>query len=203
MLLSKICVKLTTPDSVRQAAFAKAKSIKRRLDAGEDFAAVAKQYSEDPNAANGGDLGFISKGTLNELKFEEAVFSLNVGQTSDIIESRLGFHIVNIVAKKDQMVHVRQIFVSVTPPEAAMQRSMALLDSVRTAAKTPADFADAVRRLSTDAQIECAQRPRRAGCRCSPCPRPPAPRSTACPWAALQRPSAKATKSPCTGSTTG
>ncbi len=152
VLLSKIAVKIGTPDSVRQAAFAKAKSIKHRLDAGEDFAAVAKQYSEDPNAASGGDLGFITKGTLNELKFEEAVFSLNVGQTSDIIESRLGFHIVNIVAKKDQMVHVRQIFVSVAPPEAAIQRAMAQLDSVRTAAKTPTDFADAARRLSTDAQ---------------------------------------------------
>ncbi len=152
VLLSKIAVKLGTPDSVRQAAFAKAKSIKRHLDAGEDFAAVAKQYSEDPNAAGGGDLGFITKGTLNELKFEEAVFSLNVGQTSDIIESRLGFHIVNVMAKKDQTVHVRQIFVSVTPPEAAIQRAMAQLDSVRTAAKTPADFADAVRCFSTDAQ---------------------------------------------------
>jgi peptidyl-prolyl cis-trans isomerase SurA len=152
VLLYKITVRLVTPDSLRQAAFAKAKSIKRHLDAGEDFAAVAKQYSEDPNAASGGDLGFISKGTLSELKFEEAVFSLNVGQTSDIIESRLGFHIVNIVAKKDQTVHVRQIFVSLTPPEAAVNRCMALLDSVRTSAKTKADFADAVHKFSTDAQ---------------------------------------------------
>jgi peptidyl-prolyl cis-trans isomerase SurA len=152
VLLSKIVFKLTTPDSLRQAAFSKAKSIKRRLDEGGDFAAVAKQYSEDPNAENGGDLGFIGKGTLSELKFEEAVFSLNVGQTSDIIESRLGFHIVNIVAKKDQMVHVRQIFVSLTPPEATVRKCMALLDSVRIAAKTQADFTDAVRRFSADAQ---------------------------------------------------
>lgn len=152
VLLSKIVMKLTTPDSLRQAAFAKAKNIKKHLDAGEDFTAVAKQYSEDPNAAAGGDLGFISKGTLSELKFEEAVFSLGVGQTSDIIESRLGFHIVNIIAKKDQMVHVRQIFVSLTPPEAAVGKCMALLDSVRISAKTSADFADAVRRFSTDAQ---------------------------------------------------
>lgn len=152
VLLSKIVLKLTTPDSLRQAAFSKAKSIKRRLDEGADFVAVAKQFSEDPNAENGGDLGFVGKGTLSELKFEETVFSLNVGQTSDIIESRLGFHIVNIVAKKDQMVHVRQIFVSLTPPEAAVKRSMALLDSVRASAKTQADFTDAVRRLSTDPQ---------------------------------------------------
>ncbi len=152
VLLSKIVMKLTTPDSMRQTAYAKAKNVKKHLDAGEDFTAVAKQYSEDPNAASGGDLGFISKGSLSELKFEEVVFSLSVGQTSDIVESRLGFHIVNVIAKKDQMVHVRQIFISLTPSEADINRSMALLDSVRTAAKTPADFADAVRRYSTDVQ---------------------------------------------------
>jgi len=154
VLLSKVVLRLTTPDSLRQSAYAKAKNIKRRLDEGGDFAAIAKQFSEDPNAENGGDLGFIGKGTLSELKFEEAVFSLNVGQTSDIIESRLGFHIVNVLEKKDQKVHIRQIFVSLTPPEAEVRARMALLDSVRLAAKTRADFIDAVKKFSTDPQTK-------------------------------------------------
>jgi peptidyl-prolyl cis-trans isomerase SurA len=154
VLLSKIAVQLKPADSLRQVAYTKINSIKHRLDNGEDFAALAKQYSEDPSAENGGDLGFIKKGTLNELKFEEMVFSLNVGQVSDVFESRLGFHIVMTVAKKDQMVHVRQIFVTVFPPQAAIDRVMAQLDSVRSHAASQDDFIDAVRKYSTDNQTK-------------------------------------------------
>lgn len=153
-LLYKLAVQLKPADSVRQVAYAKIMNIKRRLDNGEEFAALAKQYSEDPSAENGGDLGFINKGTLNELRFEEMVFSLNIGQVSDVFESRLGFHIALAVAKKDQMVRVRQIFVAVSPPQAAIDRVMSLLDSVRTHASAPTDFTDAVKKFSTDNQTK-------------------------------------------------
>jgi peptidyl-prolyl cis-trans isomerase SurA len=152
VLLSKIMVKLTPPDSLRQAAYAKITGIKRRLDKGENFGAVARQYSEDPSAADSGDLGFIAKGTLSELKFEETAFSLGIGQIIDVFESRLGFHIVQVVAKKDQMVHVRQIFVRVTPPEAVIARVMGQLDSVRANVQSSDEFSAAVRLLSTDAE---------------------------------------------------
>lgn len=154
VLLYKLAMQLKPADSIRQIAFAKIMSIKHRLDNGEDFAALAKQYSEDPSAENGGDLGFISKGTLNELRFEETVFSLNIGQVSDVFESRLGFHIAMVVAKKDQNVHVRQIFVAVSPPKAATDRVNALLDSIRTHAAALSDFTDAVKKFSTDNQTK-------------------------------------------------
>jgi peptidyl-prolyl cis-trans isomerase SurA len=154
VLLSKIAILLKPADSLRQTAFAKITSIKRKLDNGEDFAALAKQYSEDPSAENGGDLGFIKKGTLNELRFEEMVFSLDVGRISDVFESRLGFHIVLTIAKKDQMVHVRQIFVSVSPPKAALDRATALLDSIRSYCSSPADFVDAAKKISSDNQTK-------------------------------------------------
>jgi len=152
--LYKLAVLLKPADSIRQIAYGKIMNIKRKLDNGEDFAALAKQYSEDPSADNGGDIGFVSKGTLNEIKFEEMAFSLNIGQISDVFESRLGFHIAMAVAKKDQMVHVRQIFVAVSPSRAAADRVMALLDSVRTHAVTLDDFADAVKKFSTDNQTK-------------------------------------------------
>jgi peptidyl-prolyl cis-trans isomerase SurA len=154
VLLYKIVMQLKPADSLRQTAYAKIMTIKRRLDNGEEFASLAKQYSEDPSAENGGDLGFISKGTLNELRFEEMVFSLNVGQVSDVFESRLGFHIAIAVARKDQEVHVRQIFVAVSPPQASIDRAMAQLDSVRIHAVSQADFAGAVKRFSTDNQTK-------------------------------------------------
>ncbi len=154
VLMSKLSVNLKPADTLRQIAYAKITNIKRRLDNGEDFATLAKQFSEDPSAASGGDLGFIKKGTLSELKFEEMVFSLNVGQISDVFESRLGFHIVTVVAKKDQMVDVRQIFVQVSPPQSAVDKTMALLDSIGTHVTTADGFSDAVKKYSTDIQTK-------------------------------------------------
>jgi peptidyl-prolyl cis-trans isomerase SurA len=149
---SKLVVHVAASDSMRQTAFAKISGIKQRLDKGEDFAKLAQQYSDDPNAENGGDLGFVKKGTLSELAFEERAFSLNPGQTSDIFQTRLGFHIVSVIAKQDQMTHVRQIFVKVTPAEESMQKIMARLDSIKTHCPEQKDFAAAVREWSTDDQ---------------------------------------------------
>jgi len=152
--LSKMVIRLSPSDSMRQLAFAKISDIKRRLDNGEDFGALAKQFSDDPSAENGGDLGFIKKGTLSELSFEQKAFSLNPGQTSDVFESRLGFHIISAVAKKDQTVHIRQIFAKVTPPEAAVQKITDRLDSIRTQCTRQSYFIAAIHQFCTDNQIK-------------------------------------------------
>jgi peptidyl-prolyl cis-trans isomerase SurA len=150
VLLSKIAVSIAPPPAVRQAAWEKISSIKQRLSSGADFAAMAKQFSESPEGATGGDIGFIGKGTLSEVAFEQKAFSLSVGQTSDPFETKLGFHIINVVDKKDQTVHIRQIFVKVAPPADLVKKETALLDSVRATCKSAADFIAAVRALSTD-----------------------------------------------------
>ena len=150
VLLSKISLKLTPSDSVRQAAYDKIKSLKQRLDNGADFGDLAKKFSEGPEAALGGDLGFIAKGTLNELAFEERAFSLQNGQTSDPFETRLGFHIIKVLGKRDQKVHIQQIFVKIAPPEQHIQTIKSKLDSIRTACKTKDDFISGVKKLSTD-----------------------------------------------------
>jgi peptidyl-prolyl cis-trans isomerase SurA len=152
--LSKITIHASPSDSVRRIAFKKISGIKQRLDNSEDFAALAKQFSEDPSAENGGDLGFIKKGTLSELSFEERAFMLNAGQVSDIFESRLGFHIIVVVEKKDQTVHVKQIFIKVSPSEALLQKTSDLLDSIKNNSKNKADFIAAVKRYSTDNQTK-------------------------------------------------
>lgn len=64
------------------------------------FAALAKQYSQDPgSAAIGGDLGMFGRGAMVK-PFEEAVFSLKVGEVSDLVQSDFGFHIIKLVAIK-------------------------------------------------------------------------------------------------------
>ena len=120
------------------------------MDNGDDFTETAKKYSEDPNAENGGDLGFIQKGTLNEIQFEQRAFILSPGQTSEIFESRLGFHIIRVTEKKDQSVHVYQIFVRVAPSENQTQKMMSLLDSIKTNCTAQPDFIAAIHKFSTD-----------------------------------------------------
>jgi peptidyl-prolyl cis-trans isomerase C len=75
---------------------AEAQEIRRRLDQGEDFITLAKQYSIWPSKQNGGDLGYITKGMVDK-SFEEAAFSLKRrGELSGIVETKLGFHIIRL-----------------------------------------------------------------------------------------------------------
>ena len=150
VLLSKLAITVTPAASVRQAAWEKMLSIKKRLTEGADFAEMAQRFSESPEGAFGGDLGFIEKGTLNLLAFEQKAFSLPQGQTSDPFETPLGFHIINVLARENQKVHVRQIFIRVAPSPEQINKISALLDSVRENRTTAAGFIAAVRNYSTD-----------------------------------------------------
>ncbi|MBD3390380.1 MAG: hypothetical protein GF418_00055 [Chitinivibrionales bacterium] len=150
VLLRALIVEVAPSDEIRQKAYERITAIKERLDNGEDFSEVAKRYSEGPNAHKGGDLGFISKGTLSQLAFEERVFSMEPGDVSDIIRTRIGFHIATVLARREDMVHVKQVFVAVKPPQEQYEQTRALLDSLRTHATTAAQFEEAARRFSTD-----------------------------------------------------
>jgi peptidyl-prolyl cis-trans isomerase D len=77
-------------------AFEKIKSIHAALDAGEDFAALAKEHSMDPGSATqGGDLGFATRGTMVGA-FDEALFALEVGELSEIVKTEFGYHIIKL-----------------------------------------------------------------------------------------------------------
>ena len=74
--------------------------IQAKLDAGEDFAALAKEYSEDVGSADlGGDLGFTSGDTFPEA-FEAALAALEVGQVSSPVETDSGIHLIKLVDKQ-------------------------------------------------------------------------------------------------------
>jgi parvulin-like peptidyl-prolyl isomerase len=77
-----------------------AERIHAQLEAGADFAALAKAHSLDESTReNGGDLGFFPRGILMAPEVEEAAFALQPGQFSGVITSSLGFHIVQVVER--------------------------------------------------------------------------------------------------------
>ena len=91
------------PTKLRDDTFTKSEleAVRKRMLEGEEFSLLAKEFSEDPKTFDkGGDLGFMMKNqTLPEIS--SAVVNLKVGETSSVIESSLGFHIIQLTDKKE------------------------------------------------------------------------------------------------------
>jgi peptidyl-prolyl cis-trans isomerase D len=120
-------------DAQKAAARAAIEKVKQRIDSGEDFAKVAEEESEDAGSAkSGGDLGAFGRGKM-VAPFEEAAFALEVGKTSDIVESPFGFHIIQVYAREPGGVppleEVRESIASKLGEKAAADRAFDLAAS--------------------------------------------------------------------------
>lgn len=80
-----------------------AQDILEQLKAGGDFSEIAKEKSIGPSAAQGGDLGYLTKGTIVS-EIEDVVFALEVGKISDVIQTEFGFHILKLLDKKPEII---------------------------------------------------------------------------------------------------
>ncbi|HEY1661396.1 MAG TPA: peptidylprolyl isomerase [Verrucomicrobiae bacterium] len=86
-------------DDLKQAKLKQAQDVLKRVRAGEDFATLAKQYSDDPGSKeNGGELLPFSHGEMVP-EFDSAAFSLTNNQISDIVTSQFGYHIIQMIGK--------------------------------------------------------------------------------------------------------
>ncbi|MBP2241943.1 foldase protein PrsA [Cytobacillus eiseniae] len=78
-----------------------AKEVRKKLEAGEDFGKLASEYSTDvSNSETGGDLGFFGRGEMVQT-FEEAAFTLEIGEISAPVKTDYGYHIIKVVEKKE------------------------------------------------------------------------------------------------------
>ncbi len=78
-----------------------AKEVQKKLNEGGDFAKLAEEYSKDPGSkSKGGDLGFFGKGAMVP-EFEKVAFTLDKGETSDLVKSDYGVHIIKVTDKRE------------------------------------------------------------------------------------------------------
>lgn len=83
------------PPAITGTIEAKARALLKKARSGGDFAALARQHSQDGTAKNGGDLGFFGRGQMVK-EFEDAAFSLPIGGISDLVRTPYGFHIIKV-----------------------------------------------------------------------------------------------------------
>ena len=129
--LSQICV---YPD--REAAKIAVKerllAIRERIINGEKFTTLARIYSQDPGSARkGGELGMASK-SIFWPAFSDAAMALKPGVVSQIVETPDGFHIIEVLDKKDDMFNARHILLKPEYTSEDREKGFKLLDSLRT-----------------------------------------------------------------------
>jgi peptidyl-prolyl cis-trans isomerase SurA len=124
-------------------------AIRRRLDSGEDFADLAMEYSDCPSSEQGGDLGFFSRGMMVK-PFEDAAFSMAVGEISQPVQSQFGYHIIKVVERRGDEVRASHILKTSSASENDEEREMALMNRLREEIQAGADFAEIASEYSMD-----------------------------------------------------
>ena len=106
-------------------------SYRERVLRGERFGALARLYSDDPGSASkGGDLGFVERGTLYP-EFEAAAFNLKTVEISQVVKTQAGYHIIQLIERRGESIHVAHILVQPKPSTDEQVRAIMYLDSVR------------------------------------------------------------------------
>ena len=128
--LSQLVVYPLVDDSERERIEKKLNGFKQRVENGEDFSFLASLYSDDPGSAKvGGDLGFVKKGKLVP-KFESVAFRLQEGEMSDVVETKFGFHLIQMVKRRGQQFNIRHILIKPKISAKAIENAKSKLDSI-------------------------------------------------------------------------
>lgn len=116
-----------------------------------DFAALAKQYSQDPGSAvQGGELGFFRRGELAP-EYEATSLALRPGEISDPVESMFGFHMIQLLERRGNTFNTRHILIKPEPSESDIKDAERYLDSLKNVITDgKIEFAKAAKEYSED-----------------------------------------------------
>lgn len=150
--LAHIFIRPQVSEDARAATRAKMQLLVDSINAGADFADIARRHSEDPgSAAEGGDLGLVRRGLFVK-EFEGAVFSLSEGELSGIVETQFGLHVIQLLERRGDAVRARHILLRMERTQADDDSTMAFLERLRERALAGENFAELARKHSEDSE---------------------------------------------------
>lgn len=142
MTFRQVVISPTSSEDAMDAARVEAQALLDRITAGEDFAELAREHSDDPGTAQlGGDLGWFRRGRMVR-EFEDAAFQLTDGQVSDLVQTGYGFHIIKVERYRAGERQARHILIVPEKTEADVERARELATEVLARAEGGESMAD-------------------------------------------------------------
>ncbi|HYJ79301.1 MAG TPA: peptidylprolyl isomerase [Longimicrobiaceae bacterium] len=154
--LQQAILKPQPSDSARTAARRRADEILAELRRGGDFEVLARRHSQDPSAPQGGMLGWFRQGQMVR-PFEAMAYALRPGETSPVVETEFGYHIIKLEKARGPERQARHILIRPEVTDADVARTRALADSVAAAARAGASLTELAERHGTPADQRIAR----------------------------------------------
>lgn len=147
--VGEIVHKVPVNKEQKRVTMAKLEDIRKRIvDGKEDFAALAQKFSDDGSARGGGDLGWAKRGKY-VTEFEAAAYKLEDQEVSPVIETQFGFHIIQMLGRRGNSIHVRHILIRPEITDEDVELGRKHMDTVRTLLLTDSlSFSRAVKKFS-------------------------------------------------------
>ena len=149
--LSQIIVKPKMSEDQINKLTDRLNAFRKRVLNGEDFKVLAALYSDDPGSANnGGEIGFVSRGTFVP-EFEKVAFRLKKGEVSEIVKTNFGYHIIQLIERRGDQVNVRHILLKPKYSSTSLQNARLRIDSIYNKIKNnEISFSQAIKSYSDD-----------------------------------------------------
>ena len=129
--IKQIVIKPVISDEQKKKSKERLNSFRKRVYNGEDFKMLATLYSDDTESAkNGGELGYVNRGELVP-SFERAAFRLKEGEISEVVESRYGFHLIQLIKRRGNQINVRHILLKNKVTSTALFNAKTKIDNIK------------------------------------------------------------------------
>ncbi len=136
----------------RRKARQEALELKRQLEQGADFATLAREHSDDPGSARrGGDLGWFGRGRMVE-PFEKAAFSAPIGRVVGPVETRFGYHLIEVTGRSSVEVQIADLAMRLAPSLATLNRIQERMEDLAYYAEESGDFEGEAQRMGLQVQ---------------------------------------------------
>ena len=149
--MSQIVIEPELSEDKRNSIKEKLNGFRKRIYNGEDFKVLATLYSDDVvSANNGGELGFMQRGDLVP-EFERAAFKLKKDEISEVVESKFGYHIIQMIERRGEQINVRHILIKPKFSSLSLQNARENINSIKSDLDSSLiSFKDALQKYSDD-----------------------------------------------------